>query len=135
MLDLFVAPSEEEIQNSRLQPRISLSGPIYWFLHRYFVHASLTPGDISFLNLYEDTELTGYQLHRLKTELREALVDLSARPSSFSVFTGWTSTVCNAETEDWRTIERAEVEAKVKELILALTEAEELGHHVYAIGD
>ena len=74
MLDLFVATEEGDIQRLRLQPRVSLAGPTYWFLHRYFVQASLTPGDFSFLNLYEDTELAGYQLQRLRTELQEALV-------------------------------------------------------------
>jgi len=42
---------------------------MYWFLHRYFVHADLKPGRFFFLNLYEDTQLNGYQLHRLQTEL------------------------------------------------------------------
>jgi len=91
--------------------------------------------NFSFLNLYEDTELAGYQIHRLKTELHEALIDLSARSNSFPVLVGWNGEVRSVDTEDWRTVERTEVEGKVHELIRALTEAEELGRSVYAVGD
>jgi len=135
MLDLFVASSEEDIQQLHLRPLVSLGGPSYWFLHRYFVQASLAPGDFSFLNLYEDTEIAGYQAHRLKSELQEALVDLSARPNSFLVLVGWSGDLRSAETEDWRLVDRAEVESNVHDLIRAVTEAERLGHRVYAIGD
>ena len=135
MLDLFVASSEEDIQKLRLRPRVSLDGPIYWFLYRYFVQACLKPGDFSFLNFYENTELVGYQLHRLKAELQEALVDLSARSKNFSVLVGWNSEVRSVETEDWRTVDRTKVEKSVHELIWALDEAGKLGHRVYALGD
>lgn len=135
MLDLFIASAEEDIQRLHLRPRTSLAGPTYWFLHRYFVQASLTPGDFSFLNLYEDTELADYQLQRVRTELQEALVDLSARPKSFRVLVGWSGEVCSAETEDWQTIERASVESIVRELLAAICEAQESGQRVFAIGD
>jgi hypothetical protein len=135
VLDLFVASSIEDIQRLALRPQLSLGGPAYWFLHRYFVQASLVPGDFSFLNLYEDTEISGYQLLRLRSELHEALVDLSARPSSFNVLLGWTGVKRSAETEDRRPVERIAVESAVHELLQALTDAERLNHRVYAIGD
>ena len=135
MLDLFVATEEGDIQRLRLQPRVSLAGPTYWFLHRYFVQASLTPGDFSFLNLYEDTELAGYQLQRLRTELQEALVDLSARPSNFRVLVGWHAAVRSFETEEWRPLDRTSVEGVVREFLAAICEAQESGRSIFAIGD
>ena len=135
MLDLFVASSEEDIQRLALRPRATLGGSTYWFLYRYFVHASLAPGDFSFLNLYEDTEIGGYQLRRLRAELEEALIDLSARPRTFPVFVGWSGGAQSAETEDRQLVERSTVERTVHELIQILNEAEQAGHCIYAIGD
>lgn len=135
MLDLFIASVEEDIQRLRMRPRVSLAGPTYWFLHRYFVQASLAPGDFSFLNLYEDTELADYQLQRVRTEVQEALVDLSARPKNFRVLVGWIGEARSAETEDRQTIERASGESVVRELLATVCEAQESGRRVFAIGD
>jgi hypothetical protein len=135
MLDLFLANSESEIQASRLRPAVSLGGSTYWFLHRYFVQASLAPGDFSFLNLYEDTELSGYQLHRLSSELKEALVDLSARPSTFAVLVGWNGETRCAEAEDWKNVERAEVERVTKQLLELVHEATSKKQLIFAVGD
>lgn len=89
MLDFYVVIDEGEIRKLGLKPRVSLDGPLYWFLHRYFVHANLQPSDLSFLTPYEDTAIQGYQLHRLKSELETAYVDISARNGDMPVLVGW----------------------------------------------
>ena len=135
MLDFFTAVSEKQIQELRLPSRLSLGGPIYWHLHRYFVQAALSPGDFSFLNLYEDTELSGYQLHRLKTELEAALTDLSSRSSSFLVLVGWNGEAKSLESEEWRTVRVADVRDTVQQLLSLASEAEEKGLSLFAVGD
>ena len=135
MLDLYLAWSEAEIQNSLLQPRLSLGGPVYWFLYRYFTLASLERGDFSFLNLWDDTELNGYQLHRLKSELQGALLDLSARPISFPVLVGWSGQVPCAEVEEWETVSRSQVECTVHALLELIDEAVRSGRTIFAVGD
>jgi hypothetical protein len=102
MLDFYVVASESEIAQSSLRPRVSIGGAAYWFLHRYFVQADLNPGNYSFPNLYEDTELQGCQLHRLQTELELAKSDLSTRVGGVRVLTGWLGETKSLESEDWK---------------------------------
>lgn len=135
MLDLYLAWSEAEIQSSGLRPRLSLDEPVYWFLYRYFLLASLERDDSSFLNLWDDSELNGYQLHRLKSELQGALLDLSARPMSFPVLVGWSGQVRCTETEQWETVSRSQVERTIHKLLEMLTEAIHSGHSIFAMGD
>lgn len=135
MLDLFIATDQAQIDVLKLRPRISLGGPVYWYLHRYFVHADLDPGNYGFLNLYEDTEIDGYQLHRLKAELSEALLDLSAKPTTFEVLIGWHDTTKSVESEHWRTIQVDEVRQTILDLLSLISEAEEKNLALFAIGD
>jgi len=135
MLDFFLATSLRQIQDLRLEPKISLGGPIYWFLRRYFVHANLNPSDSSFLDLYEHTEVSGYQLVRLKAELNEALDDLSSRQEGFSVLVGWSGGAKNEQTEDWKPLQAAEVKQKIEELLSLANEAQTKGLTLFAMGD
>ncbi len=135
MLDIFLARTMEDIQKERLPVRLSLDGALYWFLNRYFVHASLEPGSYSFLDLYEDTELSGYQLHRLRTELEQALVDLSARPPAFKVLVGWSRTEQSLETEEWRDVNRDEAEETIEQFLELIDEAQQKGLSLWAVGD
>jgi hypothetical protein len=135
MLDLYIAANESEIRAKKLRPRISLGGPVYWHLHRYFIHADLAPGSYSFLNLNEDTEISGYQLHRLKTELNEALTDLTAKNDVFSVFVGWQGTMRSRDSEDWRSVQKSEVRQTILDLLNLIAEARENDLALFAIGD
>ena len=135
MLDIFIAPTLEDIEKERLPARLSLGGALYWFLHRYFVHADLEPGSYSFLNLYEDTELNGYQLHRLKAELEQALVDLSAQSSVIKVLVGWSGTVKSLEAEEWKDVVRNEAQETIERFIALISEALQKGQSLWAIGD
>jgi hypothetical protein len=123
MLDFYVVSNERDIARDNLRPRVSLEGAPYWFLHRYFVQADLSPGDFSFLNPYEDTELQGYQLHRLKTELEIARLDLSGRSGSFRVLTGWLGEVRSLEAEDWKIVQVEELDQIISQLLELLVSA------------
>jgi hypothetical protein len=135
MLDIFVANSLEQIDREKLPVRMSLGGATYWLLHRYFVHTDLNPGGFDFMNMYEDTEINGYQLHRLKTELKEALRDLSARPSTFPVLTGWLGTEKTRGAEDWREVDREKAARVIESLLSLIDEAIKDGSRLFAIGD
>jgi hypothetical protein len=135
MLDIFIAPTLEDIEKERLPVRLSLGGALYWYLHRYFVHADLEPGSYSFLNLYEDTELSGYQLHRLKVELKQALIDLSAQPSVFKVLVGWSGTTKSLEAEEWKDVYRNEAQKTIDKFLGLISEAQHEGKSLWAIGD
>ena len=135
MLDFYVLSCKRDISRDGLRPRVSLSSPAYWFLHRYFVQADLRPSDYSFLNLFEDTELQGYQLHRFKTELEIARVDLSARSGSVRVLTGWLGDVRSLDAEDWKTVQVEEITQIVSQLLELVAEAESTNKLLFAIGD
>jgi len=135
MLDFYLAGSLDRWNEETGRPRLSLGGGQYWFLHRYFVHASLEPGDFSFLNPWEDTEVAGYQLHRLEAELREAAADASRRSDDFDVLVGWHGTAKSEETEDWCRVDRAELLKSIEELLRLAAEARATGLSVIAIGD
>ncbi len=135
MLDIFVSPTIEAIDREKLPIRLSIGGAIYWFLHRYFVHADLEPGNYSFLNQYEDTELNGYQLHRLKNELEEALLEISAKPENFKVLTGWVGKEKSVEAEDWKIVGKNEAESVIRQFLSLIAEAQEKGESLWAIGD
>jgi len=135
MLDIFVANTLEQIDREKLPVRMSLGGATYWLLHRYFVHADLNPGSFDFMNMYEDSEINGYQLHRLKTELKEALLDLSARPGNFPVLTGWLGTEKTIGAEDWREVDREEAAGVIEGLLSLIDEAIRDESRLFAIGD
>jgi hypothetical protein len=135
MLDIFVAKNLKQIDQEKLPVRMSLGGETYWLLHRYFVHADLNPGSFDFMNMYEDTEINGYQLYRLRTELKDALLDLSARPSKFPVLTGWLGTEKTREAEDWKEIDREEATKVIEGLLSLIDEAIKNESGIVAIGD
>ena len=135
MLDIFLARDIEDIDREKLPVRLSLGGALYWFLHRYFVQADLEPGNYSFLNLYEDTEMNGYQLHRLKTELDQASIDISTYPETFKVLIGWYGTEKSLESEDWKEVEKKNAQATIKRFLNLIDVAEQKGWSLWAIGD
>lgn len=135
MLDFYVASSEGEIRRLSLPPRMSLDGAVYWFLQRYFVQACLQKDHVSFLNLYEDTEVSGYQLQRLETELHEALIDLGRRGDRFKVLVGWNGTQQMKTAEEWREVGTDKVRQAAQTLLALLAEAQKNNKSVFAVGD
>jgi hypothetical protein len=135
MLDFAIAPSVEDFDDAQFPIRLSLGGALYWFLHWYFVRANLEHGSYDFLSQYEDTEVSGYQLIRLRHELECSLLDLSARPSSFPVLTGWTGSEKEEAAEDWRDLEREEASLGIRKLLELIDEARDREMCVVAIGD
>ena len=135
MLDFYVVADESDVRKLGLKPPVSLDGPLYWFLHRYFVHASLEPGDFSFLNPYEDTAIQGYQLHRLKSELETAYVDISARNGGVSVLVGWRGESRTLESEEWGQVHTDELRQAISQLLELVIEAQAEEKCLYALGD
>ena len=135
MLDFYVVADEGDVRKLGLKPRVSLDGPLYWFLHRYFVHASLQPGDFSFLNPYEDTTIQGYQLHRLRSELEIALVDISARNGSVPVLVGWRGESPTLDSEEWEQVHTDELRQTISQLMELIIEAQTEEKCLYALGD
>lgn len=135
MRDFYVVGDEGDVRKLALKPRISLGGALYWFLHRYFVHASLEPGDFSFLNPYEDTTIQGYQLHRLKSELEIAHVDMAARNGNVKVLVGWHGESKTLDSEEWRQVHADELRQAISQLIELIVEAQTEEKYLYALGD
>jgi hypothetical protein len=135
MLDFYVVMDEGEIVKLGLKPRVSLDGPLYWFLHRYFVHANLQPSDLSFLIPYEDTAVQGYQLHRLKSELETAYVDISARNGDMPVLFGWRGESQTLDAEDWGQVHTDELRQTISQLLELIIEAQSEEKYLYALGD
>ena len=135
MLDFVVASSIRQVRELQFPARLALDGPVYWHLHRYFVHAAPTPEDLWFLDLYEITEVSGYALHRLIAELTVALNDLSARPERFPVLVGWRGERKSVESEAWETVSAAEVRRAIEALLALAAGAQASGLSLVAIGD
>ncbi len=81
----------------------------YWFLYRYFESANLERHKGELIDLYGGGVIEGYQLHRLRTELEQAMQDVAHKPDSWLVLVGWQGGSVSAETEDWRKVEKLEV--------------------------
>jgi hypothetical protein len=103
-----------------IPPILLESNAAYWFLYRYFEAANLTRGNEELIDLYGGGVIDGYQLHRLKTELDQALVDINLKPERWRVLVGWTGERPCEENEDWREVERTEL-VQVVNALLALT--------------
>ncbi len=79
--------------------------------------------------------MQGYQLHRLDSELRQALEDIRFKPSDFKVLIGWKGTEKSVDTEDWQDVQSNELEKVVKELLSLIDEAKRTSMSLWAIGD
>lgn len=90
----------------------------YWFLYRYFEAANLERHKGELIDLYGGGQaIEGYQLHRLITELEQALIDTQLKPDTWRVLVGWTGPTVGVETEDWRTVTRADVLSTISSLL------------------
>ena len=106
---LYLARPEQLSQPVRDVPPILLDGgAAYWFLYRYFEAANLNREN-ELIDLYGGAVIDGYQLHRLKSELEQALQDIEVKPARWKVLIGWNGEQPTQETEDWREVDRSEL--------------------------
>lgn len=93
----------------------------YWFLYRYFESANLERHKGELIDLYDGGVIEGYQLHRLRTELEQAMQDVAHKPDSWQVLVGWQGGSVSAETEDWRKVEKLEVLDLINSLLALIS--------------
>jgi len=116
-------------------PSLTLdSSPEYWFLYRYFESANLDRRH-ELIDLYGGGVIEGYQLHRLRTELELARSDVEAKPEQWSVLVGWTEESALIETEDWRTVNKSEVNSIIQTLLDMIKYSEAHGAKFVTSGD
>jgi hypothetical protein len=115
---LYLANSIEIGRPSDAVPPVLLhSNGYYWFLYRYFESANLERHKGELIDLYGGGIIEGYQLHRLKCELEQALADVQHKPASWKVLAGWTGTDIAIETEDWKIVEKTKVIEVISSLL------------------
>jgi hypothetical protein len=106
----------------------------YWWLYWYFEAANLTR-QYELIDLYGDSELSGYQLERLRRELVEARLDASHRPDEWRVVTGWNGLLVSADTEAVSIVHRTEMLKLIDQLLLLVAVGLEHDLPVICIGD
>lgn len=136
MLDFIVSPPEVYGASGKYPVRASIPDEAsYAFFFRYFRSAQLDAGHENFLGFWGGTEISGYQLVRLRQVLEEALLDLSARPPRFRVLRGWINPKMAEETEKWEEVGRDDLKEIAHELIAAIDLARATTNHLQALGD
>lgn len=133
--DFYLASSYDALDAKRLQIELSLeSDGYYWFLYRYFESANLDRRH-ELIDLYGGAEISGYQLDRLEDELQTALLDIQARPASWPVLVGWSSTTICRETEDKRVIDKDRLVALIESMLALIRRAREERLALVYVGD
>jgi len=107
----------------------------YWWLYRYFEAANLPPRNGELIDLYGDSEISGYQLERLRRELSEARFDAAHRPEEWEVVIGWDGEQICAATESVSVVRRSEMLEIIDELLSLTTSALEHNLPVTCKGD
>jgi hypothetical protein len=114
---LFLASPPDFQQPSNLvAPQLLESDGYYWFLYRYFESANLQRQADELIDLCGGRLIEGYQLHRLRRELKQALEDITHKEDRWKVLTGWNGEKVSLETEVWQEVEKS----KMIELVLSL---------------
>ncbi len=62
--------------------------------------------------------IEGYQLHRLRHELSQALEDVGNKESSWQVLTGWKGETISLETEIWGVVEKTKMTDLIDSLLI-----------------
>jgi len=106
----------------------------YWFLYRYFESANLDHRH-ELIDLYGGGPIDGYQLIRLKEELKNALIDAEARPQKWKVLTGWDGEKPSSETEIWKEAEKDKVISIIESLNNMIDECKQNGLVLVCSGD
>ncbi len=134
--EIIVAPSLSSVTRESLKNCVVLEGDgKYWFLYWYFEAANLPPKQHELIDLYSDSEISGYQLDRLIEKLNEARADTLNKPERWEVVTGWHTSTISKETELRSSVERVDMIALIDQLLSMANEARERGLKLVSIGD
>jgi len=106
----------------------------YWYLYRYFEAANLDRS-VELVDLYGGAVIEGYQLHRLQTELENALDDAQRKTASWRVLVGWSSVQQSQETEDWQIVEKSDVIKTINSLLELVRYSSTSGLKLVSSGD
>jgi len=137
---IFVAKNEKSAAANPEGSSVLLeANGYYWFLYRYFGGANLDRSS-ELVDLYGDSEIDGYQLHRLETELSAALEDVSHKPERWRVLTGWdlrssAKKEPAVENETWREVERERMVHLIRQLLWLIEFAKEQRLKLICSGD
>lgn len=74
----LASPGEPDRPASGTPDFLLESSPEYWFLYRHVEGANLD-GRHDLIDLYGGGVIEDYQLHRLRTELEQALIDVATK--------------------------------------------------------
>jgi hypothetical protein len=135
MAEIYASSMVDESRSLPNQRVVLNSGACYWFLYRYFEAANLPPRQHELIGLYDDGEISGYQLERLVEELEEAKADVEKKPEHFSVLTGWDGGSVAKASEIRQNLERKELLALIDALLSLGREALAINGKLILIGD
>lgn len=136
MLDFIVSPPGVCCASGTYPVRASIPDEAtYAFFARYFRDTQLRSENNIFLGFWGGTDLSGYQLVRVRQVLEDALSDLSSRPAQFKVLRGWTGPELSEETELWAVVDREDLIEITREIIAAIDLARSTTDHIFAVGD
>ena len=136
MLDFIVSPPGVYSASGKFPVRASIPDEAtFAFFARYFGDTQLATQNDNFLGFWGGTDLSGYQLVRVRQVLEDALSDLSSRPKQFKVLRGWTKPQLSEETEMWEVVDRANLIEIAREIIAAIDLARATTDRIYASGD
>lgn len=134
--EIVVAPSLSSVTRESLNNCVVLEGDgKYWFLYSYFQAANLPHKEHELIDLYSDSEISGYQLDRLIEKLSEARADTVNKPDRWEVVIGWNDSTISKETELRSSVERVDMIVLIDRLLSLANEARERGLKLVSIGD
>jgi hypothetical protein len=93
----------------------------YWYLYRYFEGASLDKHR-ELVDLYDNSEIDGYQLDRLEDEMKAALEDATGKPDEWMVLTGWKD-VAARENEIRQLVKKDQVVRIIEQILWLISYA------------
>lgn len=136
MLDFIVSPTGHYGASGEYPVRASIPDRAsYAFFTRYFQDARLDWSDDNFLGYWGGTDLSGYQLVRLRQVLDDAVSDLSARPQNFRIFSGWSGQAKKQENEIWKEVDRDVLIEITRGIVSAIELACSTTDRIEAVGD
>jgi hypothetical protein len=131
---VYVATAWEARPSDAAPPILLESDGVYWFLYRYFEAANLDRTR-ELIDLYGGGEIEGYQLHRLRHELEQALEDVQQKALSWRVLVGWKGNTMSIDTEDWEMVLKENVLSVIGSLLALIRCAETSNLKLFSSGD
>ena len=115
--DLYPSTSlrETDGMTSALAMHVDDNG-YYWHLYPYFESAKLPCGH-ELVDLYGSNAIDGYELDRLRAKMIVAKNDLSWRPESWDVVTGWDGHDIRSQNEIKKIVDKAKMVELIDRLI------------------